>query len=303
MDVSRIFNQVLVLFFIMIVGYIARKKGIIEKSLNKGITELILNITLPFMIVSSFNYEFSKEMLLNAAKLYVISFVLHLSLALISKYIFYKYDENEKSVLRFALIFSNCGFMGYPVVESVFGKIGIFYTAIFNINFNIFIWTIGVMLFNSKGEKQSIKKAFLNPGLISVIIGLILFIFSIKLPLALQKTLEMVGSTTTPLSMIIIGSMLAEVEFKKLFNDKKLYYVTFLRLIAIPLITLAILKFLNYSSILLGIPVLIMAMPAAANTALFAEKYQADTNLASRCVFLTTILSTLTIPLVMLLLN
>jgi len=303
MDISRIFNQVLMLFFIMIVGYVARRKGIIEKSLNKGITELILNITLPFMIVSSFNYEFSKEMLLNAAKLYMISLVLHLSLVLISKYIFYKYDENEKSVLRFAIIFSNCGFMGYPVVESVFGKIGIFYAAIFNINFNIFIWTIGVMLFNSKGEKQNFKKAFLNPGLISVIIGLILFIFSIKLPFAIQKTLEMVGSTTTPLSMIIIGSMLAEVEFKKLFNDKKLYYITFLRLIVVPLITLTLLKLLNYSSFLLGIPVLIMAMPAAANTALFAEKYQADTNLASRCVFLTTILSTLTIPLVMLMLN
>ncbi|SEF51582.1 hypothetical protein SAMN05660865_00408 [Caloramator fervidus] len=301
MDLNNVFSQVLILFFIMLVGYFSRKRNIIEKSINKGLIELILNITLPFMILSSFNYEFSKEMLINAFRLYTISLVLYLTLVVLSKYLFKKYPYNERSVMRFVTIFSNCGFMGYPIVESVYGKIGIFYTAIFNINFNILIWTVGVMLFNNK-EKQNVKKVFLNPGLVSVILGFILFIFSIKLPYPIQRTLELIGSTTTPLSMIIVGSMLADININEFFKDYKIYYISLLRLIIIPLVTLTILKFFNFSGMLLGIPVLIMAMPAAANTALFAEKFDADVSLASKCVFFTTVLSVVTIPLIIMLL-
>ncbi|KRQ87972.1 putative transporter YfdV [Caloramator mitchellensis] len=302
MNTQKIFTQVLVLFFIIVVGFFIRKKGIIDKKMNKGLTELILNVTLPFMIIASFNFPFSKDMLLNAGKLLLISALVHLSLVFASKYIFIKYPKEVKSVLRFSMIFSNCGFMGYPVVESVYGKEGVFYTAIFNISFNILIWTVGVMLFSPEKEDKNYKKALINPGILSVLIGLLVFMLSINIPEPLYKTLEMVGSTTTPLSMIIIGSMLADVNVKEIFGSSTTYVITFVRLIAIPIVTYLILKFLGYSGIFLGIPVLIMAMPAAANTALFAERYNADTNLASRCVFVTTLMSTFTIPLIMLLL-
>lgn len=301
MDFLNIVNQVAILFLIMVVGYFARKKNIINNEVNRGLSELLLNITLPFMIISSFNYSFSSEMLKNALTLLVFSIVIHSSLAIISKFLYYRYTEKTKSVLRFITVFSNCGYMGYPVVGSIYGNIGVFYTAIFNIPWNLFCFTIGMVFYTGVKDFKTMKRAALNPGVISVCIGLILFIFSIKLPYPIFRTLELVGSTTTPLSMIVIGSMLAEIKVKDIFSGFELYYGCLVRLIIIPLVVLVVLKGMGLSGMYLGIPVLICAMPAAANTAVFAQKYGGDSAFASRITFITTILSSLTIPLIILL--
>jgi malate permease and related proteins len=301
MDYSKIVNQVIILFLIMVVGYFARKKDIINSEVNRGLSELLLNITLPFMIIASFNFEFSKDMLYKAGILLFYSFIIHIVSAIVSKYIYHRYPEKTKGVLRFITVFSNCGYMGYPVVESIYGKIGIFYTAIFNIPFNIFCFTLGVMFYTGQKDFKTMKRALVNPGLISVAIGLILFVFSIELPFPVYRTLELVGSTTTPLSMIIIGSMLADIKVKDIFSGFELYYGLVVRLIVIPLVVLFVLKSFGVSGMYLGIPVLISAMPAAANTAVFAEKYGGDSAFASRMIFLTTVLSSITIPLIILL--
>jgi malate permease and related proteins len=300
MNFNNILNQVIILFFIMIVGFVARKKNIINSEVNKGLSEILLNITLPFMIIASFNFSFDKNMLHNSAVLFIYSLLMHGALVIISKIIYYKYPNVKKGVLRFITVFSNCGYMGYPVIESVFGKIGVFYTAIFNIPWNLLVYSVGIMFFSREKDSSSIKKAVMNPGIISVFIGLILFVFSIKLPLPIYNTLEMVGSTTTPLSMIIVGSMLAEMKLKDVFSGFEIYYGCVVRLVLIPVVVLVILKSFGVKDIFLGIPVLIAAMPAAANTAIFAEKYGGDSLLASRMIFISTALSAITIPLIIL---
>lgn len=297
MELDKIINQVLILFFIMIIGYISGKAKVMSLELNKGLTELILNITLPAMIITSFNYSFSQEMLKKAGILFILSWLIYSALIIASKYLYSRYDNRIASVLRFITIFSNCGFMGYPVVESVYGKEGVFYTAIFNIPFNILIWVVGIMLFSSEGK--SLKKALINPGIISVFIGIGIFIFSIKLPQPIYRSLEILGATTTPLSMLIIGSMLSGMNIKKLFNGIEIYYGSFIRLIAVPFLTLGVLRLIGFSGSSLGIPVLIMAMPAAANSTIMAERYGGDSALASKIVFLTTAISAVTIPIVM----
>lgn len=300
MDYKSILNQVIVLFLIMIVGFFARKKNIIDTPTKKGMSELLLSITMPAMIIVSFNYTFSRDMLIKAGIIFVLSFGIQISLALISKFLYNRFPENEKSVLRFITVFSNCGFMGYPVIGSVYGKIGIFYTAIYNIPFNILVFSLGIMLFTKNKDFKSMRKEVISPALISIFIGIIIFVFSIKLPSPIYKTLDMVGSTTTPLAMIIIGSMIAEMEVKNIFSGFQVYYGSLIRLIISPLAVLFVLKALGYSGMFLGIPVLITAMPAAANTAILAEKYNADSLLASKFVFVTSILSAITIPLIIL---
>lgn len=302
MNYSNVLNQVIVLFLIMVVGYIARKRNIINTPTNKGLSELLLRITLPAMIIVSFNYTYSKEMLVKAGILFGISLVIHVSLVFISKLLYYKFPENVNGVLRFITVFSNCGFMGYPVVSSVYGKVGIFYTAIFNIPFNILMYTLGVMLFTQKKGFKSLGKEILSPTLISIFIGLLIFVLSIKLPYPIFRTLDLIGSTTTPISMIVVGSMIAEIDIKNVFVGIEIYYGALIRLIVTPLLVLIILRLCGARGMNLGIPVLITAMPAAANTAIMAEKYNADSMLASRFVFITTIFSTLTIPLIILLL-
>ncbi|WDC84627.1 AEC family transporter [Caloramator sp. mosi_1] len=147
------------------------------------------------------------------------------------------------------------------------------------------IWTAGVFIFSGRGNKENLRKAVLNPGIVSVFIGLIIFLFSISLPAPIIKTLEIVGSMTTPLSMIIIGSTLADARIKSIFEGFSVYFGSFVRLIFIPLAVYFILNFIGLKDFYLSIPVIITAMPAAANTVIMAEKYGGNAEYASKVVF------------------
>ncbi|MBU3111371.1 AEC family transporter [Clostridium lacusfryxellense] len=190
--------------------------------------------------------------------------------------------------------------MGYPVLESIYGGIGVFYAAIFNIPFNILVWTVGVMLFTGEKDFKSMRKTLANPALVAVFIGIILFIFSIKLPIPIENSLKIVGSTTTPISMIIVGSMLAEMKFKDAFSNVSVYYAAIVRLLIVPMIIYVTLKILKVDEFLINICVILEAMPAAVMAAIIAEKYGGDSLLASQCIFITTIVSGITIPIIIL---
>jgi len=297
---NQLINQVIVLFIIMAVGFYAKKKKFLNNVVDKGLSELLLNITLPFMIITSFNIKYEAAMVSNAQKILIYSFLIHISLIFISKLLFFKSPESKQHVFRFITIFSNVGFMGYPVLESIYGGIGVFYAAIFNIAFNILVWTVGVMLFTGEKDFKSMRKALANPALIAVIIGVILFAFSIKLPISIETSIKLVGATTTPISMIIVGSMLAEMKFKDAFSDFSVYYAAIVRLCIVPMIVYVVLKLLKVDEMLLTICVILQAMPAAVMAPIIAEKYGGDSLLASQCVFITTIVSGFTIPIIIL---
>ncbi|MCB2309677.1 AEC family transporter [Clostridium tagluense] len=297
---SQLVNQVMVLFIVMMVGFYAKKKNFFNIIVDKGLSELLLNITLPFMIVTSFNIKYEATMVSNAQKILIYSFLIHIGLIFISKILFFKFPSNKQQVFRFVTIFCNVGFMGYPVLESIYGGVGVFYAAIFNIPFNLLVWTVGVMLYTGEKDFRSMRKAIANPAIIAVFIGIILFVFSIRLPLPIENSLKLVGSTTTPISMIIVGSMLAEMKFKNIFSDISIYYATVVRLLIVPMLIYVVLKFLKVDELLLNICVILQAMPAAVITAIIAEKHGGDSLLASQCVFITTMVSVITIPIVIL---
>ncbi|GCD12193.1 AEC family transporter [Clostridium tagluense] len=297
---SQLVNQVMVLFIVMMVGFYAKKKKFFNIIVDKGLSELLLNITLPFMIVTSFNIKYEATMVNNAQKILIYSFLIHIGLIFISKILFFKFPSNKQQVFRFVTIFCNVGFMGYPVLESIYGGVGVFYAAIFNIPFNLLVWTVGVMLYTGEKDFKSMRKAIANPAIIAVFIGIILFVFSIRLPLPIENSLKLVGSTTTPISMIIVGSMLAEMKFKDIFSDISIYYATVVRLLIVPMLIYVVLKFLKVDELLLNICVILQAMPAAVITAIIAEKHGGDSLLASQCVFITTMVSVITIPIVIL---
>jgi len=303
MEKSSVMNQVIILFLIIGVGYYSRKKNIINDEINKGLTRLLLEVTMPLMIVASFDYSFSKELMRNIVYMLLYSSLIHGALIFISSILYKKYPKGKKDILRFATIFSNCGFMGFPVVGSIFGKIGILYASVFNIPYNILSWTFGIALYTKDKDSKNLKKILLNPGIISVIIGIFLFMFSIKLPQTIYSTIKLVGDITTPLSMMIVGVMIAEVDFKKIFKKSSLYYIAFVRLILVPILTFAILKLIKVEELLINAAIVIEAMPAAAVTAIFAEAYSKEPELASEIVFFTTFLSVASIPIIFKILN
>jgi len=295
---ETIVNQVIILSLIMVIGVIARKKGMLNAEVNSKLSDFLFNVTLPCLIVTSFNYKYSAEMMNNVKMIFFYSVLIHTVLIFISKVFAMKFSDGSRKVIRFVTVFSNSGFMGFPVLLGLYGNIGVFYGAVFNVPWNIFMLSFGSMLFTGKKDLKALKGAITHPGIIATLIGMLMFVFSLSMPLPLEKALSSVGGMTTPLSMIIVGSMLAEIKLKEVFSGFAVYYVSAVRLIAAPLLTLAIMRMLNADHLLTQVAVTIEAMPAAVIATVLASKFGGDTKLASRCVFISTIISMVTIPLI-----
>lgn len=303
MNFVPVLNQTIILFILMLTGYYIRKKGIISDIFTKDLSRVILNITLPALIITSMNHGFSPDIMQNFMYIIVLGIIIYaflIAVALIFGRVL-NIPQPSKGVYQFMIVFSNMGFMGYPILMAIYGEIGVFYGAAFNVLFNIVIWTFGVALVNNKNTSSSIKeklKVIINPGIISVAIGLILFIFSLKLPYVIHTSLKYLGDTTTPLAMIVAGSLLVEADPKSILRNKTLLLTTLIRLIFIPLCIIGALWKLNIPDIVKGVLVIVNAMPVAANTAIFAQIYDSDYKLASEGIFITTLLSIITIPII-----
>jgi len=306
-----IMTQVAVLFLLIIVGFLARKFNVVTEVMNDEVVSLITKVTLPAFIISSMNYEFSREALIESMNFLLISIAIYVGVILCSFSIvkLLRTSHDKMDIYQYALTFSNVGFMGYPVISLVYGSMGVFYAAIYNLPFNILVWTYGIYLLtrhHPNVTKLSFKqkmKQILNPGVLSIVIGFSIFLTSFKIPAPIQETLSLIGGMTTPLSMMFIGFLLSEIKIIELINNAKDYVVVIFRLIITPFVVYILLSFAGLKGYMLGIPVLITAMPVAANAAVFASMYGADSKLASKLVFISTLLSVFTVPLFMLILG
>ena len=300
MNFIKTFTQVLILFILILIGYFIRYRNLIDKSFTSKLSNLVLSIFLPALIINSMQINFEPSIINKIIIIILLSFITYLISYLIAyslKFIFK--SDKDIGVYQYAVMFSNVGFMGYPVVQSIFGSSALFYASIFNLPFNLLIMTLGVYLLCRGNENYDFSiKSFVNPVIVSILIGFILFIFRIKLPVFINDTLELLGDLTTPLSMLIIGSMLCESPAKECFLNKKLYLIVFIRLIFIPACIYFILKEKINDKLLLSIPVILTSMPIATNAAIMANKYKANESLASQLVFLSALLSIITIPFI-----
>lgn len=206
MNFGNIFIQVAVLFILILVGYMIRKKGLLDEHCTSMISSLVMSIFLPSMIISSMQIEYNPNMAKKIFMLILISIFTY-SVSILFSYFLKFIFKSEKNlgVYQYAIIFSNVAFMGYPVIEAVLGKEAIFYTAIFNLPFNVLAYTVGTYLLCKGNEEYSFSlKSLVSPIILSIFIGLILFVFNIRLPEFLNKPIELLGSVTTPISMLVI---------------------------------------------------------------------------------------------------
>ena len=303
MAFERVLDQSIILFLLIIIGFIARKKNIITDERIKGFSEFVLKVTLPLFIIISMDKEFSKDKIVFSGLILVISIFTYLFKIILSK-TFIRYTtalDIQKGVYRFLIVFSNAGFMGYPISYAIYGDDGIFYAAMLNIAYNVMVWTFGVKLLDREGERTEggFKELVSNPGIFSVFIGLILFLTPLTLPNIISEPMRMVGDMTTPMAMIVVGGILGGTKIGNAFKNKNLIIASFIRLLFIPLFILLVLMPFNLPKIVLGITVIVDAMPCAANTAIFARKYDSDYSLASQGVFLSTLMNIVTTPVVL----
>lgn len=305
MNFSNIFIQVAVLFIIILVGYFVRKFNLLDDHCTSKLSTLTMTVFLPSMIISSMQINFDSKMIQILLLLFtsLIMYIVSIIIAFLLKYILKCNDKKDLGIYQYIVVFSNVAFMGYPVIEAVLGHEAIFYTAIFNLPFNLFSFTLGIYLLSKGSTSRGFSiKSLISPATIAIVIGLFLFVTGLRLPQFINEPLEMLGSITTPISMIIIGSLLANSSALDCFVNKKLYIVTFIRLLVLPVIVYFILKGWINDKMILAIPVVISSMPAAANTAIMANQYDSNITLASQCVFFTTLFSVISIPFISILL-
>lgn len=288
-------------------GFAARKSEIIDQHTTKGLSALLIKVTLPALIFTSMQKEFSNELLRESVVITALSFGvygIYFIIALATGRIL-RGGVKDTGVYQFAILFSNVGFMGFPVLGSVFGQDSIFYAAMFNIPFHFFVFTLGVYLM-TRGHAADARfdwRLFLSPGIVATVAGFVFFISGLKLPAVIYDPVKYVGDITIPLSMITVGSILTEVHHKELMAGWRIYYISFMRLLVLPAVVFFFVRLFTDNPMMIYVPVVIAAMPVAVNAPLIAHEYKGNALLASRLLFVSTLLSLFTLPVVLMILK
>lgn len=291
------FYKMLGLFMYILAGFIVRKRGILKEEHTKGLSIFLMDLALPALVITSLQMPFSKAQFTNGIKVLGIGFLSYIVMGIVAYLVIkiFKVKKDRKNIVIFMLLFANTGYMGYPVVMSIFGKSGLFDAVLLNAWFTVFLWTAGIMLLS--GNKNGFKiKNLINPGTVSLIIGFSLFMLDFQISNIIFEPLKMLGDTTIPIAMCLVGVLLGETSIIKVFKSKLLLMVSFFRLIGIPFIFMLVIWMFKLERQTFEVAVLITAMPVAANTAIFSRRFDLDYTFASEGILITTVLSLLTIP-------
>lgn len=298
-------QQMIILFLIIMVGFVSRKTGILNKDASKLLSGIVVNIANPALILSSsMNPEASiegKELAITVG-LAIGLYVIYLLLAEIIPRIM-RVRAEDFGVYKVMAVFSNIGFMGFPLLAAMYGSESLLYASLFTIPYNILIYTYGVHTLTKSekesGERKGIQwRSIFNIGVIASMIALLLYFSRLQVPSVLEDVADTLGSLTAPLSMIVIGDAMSQMKLKELLRDKKLMIFSGIKLLMIPIVMLIFVKMLDLSPMLTGVCMVMLATPVGSMTAMLAQQYDANYELASKGVALTTLLSVITMPIV-----
>ena len=282
------------MFLLILTGVLIKKLKIIDAAGRKMLSDLLIDVILPCNIVESFlgGMVFPDGFARNCLLAVGLSAVIQLMSIYGSKLLFRKYPREQRSVLSYGIICSNSSFVGLPVARLLFGDLGVIYTSMFQIPLRFTMWTAGLSLFTSVSRKD----AFRHPCIIAVFAGLLLMAAPVSLPGFLDSAVASVSSCTVPVSMFVIGTILADAPIRSMFSKPVLWY-TCLRLVLYPLLLCVLLKPLHLDTTLTNVCILMTGMPAGSTGSILADKYDCDAVFASQIAFASTLCSILTIPL------
>ena len=298
---ERMLNTQALMFIYVMTGVIMAKTGILKHEARSSFIHLLLDITLPCMILNSFNIETNIDQIIAAGEIMLISSACVFISWITAKIFWRNQSHDRKAVLEFATLFSNAGNAGMPIVASVFGTEGVFYASFYLLPVRILIWTVGLALFvDSKNTRERMIILAKTPSVVVVFVGIALMFLPFRLPSVLSTAVKNIGDMTGPLSMMLIGAALGESNLRSAFDTDALI-LTGVRLVIQPLIFLFLFRSMGVQAVLWQVAVTLTAMPAAANTEIFAEMYGKDYLFAARCVVVSTVTSLFSVPVLALL--
>ena len=301
MDIMVVFQTMLKLFLLLILGFVLFKCHIFDEYTNKKISALIVIVASPMLIISSIaGVEGSNKsivfLMIGAGILMYIGFII---LGKIINRIF-PFPKKDWPVYECMGVFANTGFMVYPVLLDVFGQEAVFYASLIHMAFNFFVYTYAIMCL-TKGDDSEFKlnfKQLLTPGIILIFVGIFIYLFDIQLPSVLMDTINSVGALTAPLSMMMIGSSLAVYPIKDSFTDWRSYIFAFVRLMIVPFVTMIMCRLLHIDAYYAYITIITNAMPVGSMVLMLATQYNANVKIVTRNIVVSTLLSVITIPIV-----
>lgn len=308
-----ILQQMLVLFFIMLIGFFTERKGILDEDTSQKMSWIVVNIANPAMILSSVSEE-SRIQPQELAVTAVVSLGSFLCLIIIALFLpkLLRVDKKQYGVYQVMTIFSNIGFMGFPIISALYGKEALLYASLFILTYNILIYTYGILCLSGKDSKEkqgdsgdkkkhgwisSLKKIG-NVGVVASLGALALYFGNIRLPEVFTEIFDMFADLTAPLSMMVIGASFGKMSVKEMVTDVRLLVFSGIKLLVMPVAGMWVLSQFLDNSMLLGVCMVMLATPVGSMTAMLAQQYDCDSELAAKGVALTTLLSVATIPAV-----
>ena len=291
-------QQVLILFVLIGVGFVCGKAHIINEAASKVMADVVLYFATPCVIIHSFQQQLTAERVRGLLIALASAVAIHVLAIVAATLLFQKDEEKRRRVLRFAVVFSNAGYMALPLQKAVLGDEGVFYGAVFVAVFNLTIWSWGLLTMSGDKKSLSVKKLVLNPGVIGLVIGVVVFLTQWKLPEVLAQPITHLGNLNTPVPMLLIGYFLSKTDLRLAFHDSRSFVCMAARLFLVPLVALGGMYLCGIRGEVLVSMVIAASAPVAAATTMFATKFDADTSLSVNMVSLSTLCSVVTMPLI-----
>lgn len=320
-----------IMFVMMLPGIIMKKCHLTTEGFGKGLSNLVLYIAQPALVFCAYLRDFDKNILLNIVWVLLFSIVAHVIFAVIALHSFKGDPDGRRRMLRFATVFSNAAFMGIPLIGKVLGDGALIYASVYNITFNLFLWSLGVYLCTADRDedgdgitdgdvatdyyeikarhslKSSLIKAILHPVTVAAALGLVFFFLPINgyIPSFVTETLDMLKALVIPLSMTVIGLRLADIDFSGIFKDKSMYKFLALRHVILPVLVFLVIRLIAFcgaiSDEVMSVTMIMACAPAASSATMFAEMYDCDAAYVSKLVSVSTVLSIVTMPFIVML--
>ena len=293
--------KTVVMAVLALVGVFCYQRGIVDDALNKKLSDLVLRIFTPVLLFTSFQKEYDQELLAGLGAAAVLSLLSFAVIWGISRFVILGQEKNRACVEHITLMYSNCGFIGIPMAQGIFGTEGVMYMTAYVAVANFLLWSHGVIVMSGKADLKSVCKVFRSPTILSIAVGVCCFLCQIRIPQMAEEPLEMIAGMNTPMAMLVAGVNIAQTEIRQCIRKWRIYWLSIVRLVVMPGVLILIFALIPGWEQVKAVMVLASACPSGVTGSLFAVQYGKDAVFASELFAVSTILSMATVPFVMLL--
>lgn len=302
MAISVIINQIIVLFLLMGLGVALVRMKVLDGGICNKLTWILCYVVMPCLIFNAFQIDYTPQLWHNFLLMASLSAGIHIVYIILSKLLLNGQRLKRLAIaeqMQFTAIYSNCGFMGIPLVMALVGQQGAFYGSVYIAVNGLFVWTHGLLTYSGTFTRKSVRNALLNPNTIASVLGVICFVFSIRMPLPIHSAVDSVGRMNTGLSMILVGASMAGVSIMEIWRSSHAWVSVFMRNLLFPVVILGGLMSLHIQGNLLIVAMALSACPVAGMSVLFAQLTGKNTEFPVKSLTLSTLASMVTLPIML----